>query len=158
MEIERKWLIDKNKLPYDIGTLKHYEIVQAYISFSPTIRIRKIINYGRNILTIKGSSHDKGLSRQEYEIDITDKQFDSLMEKCEGLILYKTRYMVKEEDLLYEIDFFHEEYEGLAYMEIEFQDKEKARNYPDPAWAIRDVTYDKRFSNASLAKGTEIEF
>ena len=153
MEIERKWIIDKQKLPYDLDALDHYEIVQAYISFSPTIRIRKIENIHKNILTIKSSSKDGGLSREEYEIEISDRQFDELLKKCEGLMLHKTRYRVKENDLLYEIDFFHEEYEGFAYMEIEFEDAERARNYPDPVWAIKDVTYDKRYTNASLAKG-----
>ena len=158
MEIERKWLIDINQVPYDLDTLQSYEIIQAYISFSPTIRIRQIDHGAKNILTIKSSSKDGGLSREEYEIEITGKQFDELLKKCEGKILSKTRYIVKEDGLKLEIDIFHDDYEGLCYMEIEFKDPLQAKEYPDPFWAKKDVTYNKRYTNASLARGTEIEY
>ena len=158
MEIERKWLIDKEKIPYDLEKLEAHEITQAYISFSPTIRIRRIKDLNRYILTMKGSSKDGGLSREEYEIDIDEKQFENLLKKCEGKIIHKTRYIVHEGDLKLEIDLFEKDYEGLSYLEIEFDDPERARNYPDPCYAIKDVTYDKRYTNASLAKGTDIEY
>ena len=61
MEIERKWLIDVNNIPYDLNSLDHDDIEQAYISFKPTIRIRKISNKGEYVLTIKSSSKDNGL-------------------------------------------------------------------------------------------------
>ena len=158
MEIERKWLVNIDQIPYDLNALPTYEITQAYISFSPTIRIRQIDQGTKNILTIKSSSKDGGLSREEYEIEITEKQFDKLLKKCEGKILSKTRYIVKEDNLKLEIDVFHKDYEGLCYLEIEFEDPLQAEEYPDPSWTKKDVTYDKRYTNASLAKGTEIEY
>ena len=156
MEIERKWLIDKDNIPYELERLESQEIIQAYISFSPTIRIRKIVNTDKNILTIKNKSKDNGLSREEYEIEISDEQFSNLIRKCEGKIISKTRYIVKEDNHKLEIDIFHGDYEGLAYLEIEFEDVESAKNYPDPDWVIKDVTSDGRYSNASLAKGVKI--
>lgn len=153
MEIERKWLIDKNDIPYNLCDYEALIIEQAYISFEPTIRIRKIINKNDYILTIKSSSKDGGLSRQEYEIEITEKQYNDLLNKKEGIVLSKTRYRVAEGDYLMEIDLFHGMYEGLAYMEIEFNDVKKAKGYVEPIWVKQELTSNHNFSNAALAKG-----
>ena len=153
MEIERKWLIDINNIPYDLNSYEHLDIKQAYISFSPTIRIRKIENKNEHILTIKSSSIDGGLSRQEYEIAISQKQYEYLLTKKEGNILSKTRYIVPIENHKMEIDIFHETLEGFAYMEIEFENQAQANAYIAPNWTIKELTYDSRYSNASLASG-----
>lgn len=157
MEIERKWLIDIDSIPYDLSKLDYLDIEQAYISFNPTIRIRKISNLNEYILTIKSSSKDNGLSRQEYEINISEDEYNNLLSKKEGLTLSKTRYKVKQDKLLFEIDLFHKEYEGLAYMEIEFESTEQANNYVAPSWVKRELTYDHNFTNAALAKGLDID-
>ena len=157
MEIERKWLIDIDSIPYDLSKLDYLDIEQAYISFNPTIRIRKISNLNEYILTIKSSSKDNGLSRQEYEINISEDEYNNLLSKKEGLTLSKTRYKAKQDKLLFEIDLFHKEYEGLAYMEIEFDSTEQANNYVAPSWVKRELTYDHNFTNAALAKGLDID-
>jgi hypothetical protein len=41
-EIERKWLINKSNIPFDLSNLDYFEIEQTYINFSPEIRVRKI--------------------------------------------------------------------------------------------------------------------
>ena len=157
MEIERKWLIDIDSIPYDLSKLDYLDIEQAYISFNPTIRIRKISNLNEYSLKIKSSSKDNGLSRQEYEINISEDEYNNLLSKKEGLTLSKTRYKVKQDKLLFEIDLFHKEYEGLAYMEIEFDSTEQANNYVAPSWVKRELTYDHNFTNAALAKGLDID-
>ena len=153
MEIERKWLIDINNIPYNLNDYEHLDIEQAYISFEPTIRIRKITNKKEYILTIKSSSKDGGLSRQEYEINITESEYNNLLLKKEGIVLSKTRYRVNDGHLL-EIDLFHNEYDGLAYMEIEFNSVQEAKEYVAPSWVKKELTRDRRFSNASLANKT----
>lgn len=153
MEIERKWLIDINNIPYNLNDYEHLDIEQAYISFEPTIRIRKITNKKEYILTIKSSSKDGGLSRQEYEINITESEYNNLLLKKEGIVLSKTRYRVNDGYLL-EIDLFHNEYDGLAYMEIEFNSVQEAKEYVAPSWVKRELTSDRSFSNASLANKT----
>lgn len=154
MEIERKWLIDINNIPYDLNAYEHLDIEQAYISFSPTIRIRKIENKNEFVLTIKSSSIDGGLSRQEYEIAITHKQYNELLLKKEGNILNKTRYIVPiDNGLIMEIDIFAGALKGFGYMEIEFNSDVEAKLYKEPSWVKKELTYDSRYSNASLAKG-----
>ena len=41
MEIERKFLTEREKIPFDITAFPCMEITQAYIGFSPVIRIRR---------------------------------------------------------------------------------------------------------------------
>ena len=38
------------------------------------------------------------------------------------------------------------------YMEIEFENTEEANKFETPDWVIKELTYDKRFTNAKLAK------
>ena len=153
MEIERKWLIDKNNIPYDLSKYEFLEIEQAYLCFKPTIRIRRIINKDRYIFTMKSSSKDNGLSREEYEIEISKTMYDELLSKKKGLMLSKTRYKVPYDSYMMEIDLFHNEYESFAYMEIEFKTVEEANAYVAPCWVIKELTGDKKYTNASLAKG-----
>lgn len=151
MEIERKWLIDKDNIPYNLNDYDHLDIEQAYISFSPTIRIRKISNKNEYILTIKSKSKDD-ISRQEYEINISEKEYEDLLKKKEGIIISKTRYMIPVDSYIYEIDLFNNEYEGLAYLEIEFNSIEEANEYKEPSWVLKDVTHEHGYSNSFLAR------
>ena len=153
MEIERKWLIDINNIPYNLNDYEHLDIEQAYISFKPTVRIRKITNLDQYILTIKSSSKDNGLSRQEYELNISKEEYDNLLTKKEGNILYKTRYKVPFNEYTYEIDIFHNQYEGLGYVEVEFNTIEQAKQFETPSWVLQELTGSKIYTNASLARG-----
>ena len=156
MEIERKWLIDINNIPYNLNDYECLSIEQAYISFEPTIRIRKIANLNKYILTIKSSSIDGGLSRQEYEIDITNCQYEELLNKKEGNVLNKNRYKIPYNNYTLELDIFNGTYSGLAYIEIEFNTTEEAKSFVPLAWIKKELTGDKKFTNASLARGIDI--
>ena len=158
MEIERKWLVDIHDIPYDLKTLDYLDIEQAYINFSPTIRIRKITNTNEYILTIKSSSIENGIAREEKEIYINEKQYNNLLLKKEGIVLNKTRYRVKEDKYTLEIDVFHKELEGFVYLEVEFESIEEAKKYVAPSWVKKELTDDHKYSNASLAKGSYKEF
>lgn len=153
MEIERKWLINIEKIPYNLNDYDFWDIEQAYISFKPTVRIRKIANKNLYYLTTKSHSTDNGLSRQEYEISISQREYEDLLVKKEGLVLSKTRYRINEGKYLLEIDLFHNEYEGLAYMEIEFDTVEQAKEYVAPNWIEYELTNNKSLTNSALAKG-----
>jgi len=155
VEIERKWLIDKNNPPYALEGGEVWETEQAYLAFDPVIRIRSV-NGTRFFLTVKSlpRGHEGSLlSREEYEIPIPRKTFENLRKKAEGTVLSKTRYRVCIGDnLLAETDFFHGELEGLAYLEIEFPDEKTARDFPDPPGVLMDVSDDPLFTNAALAR------
>lgn len=154
LEIERKWLLDLSNIPRDFDSAEKIQrMEQAYISFSPTIRIR-MINEEQFVLTVKshGGKGSGKYSRTEYELEISAEEYRNLMQKHEGNIIRKTRYVFQaENDLKEEIDIFSGALAGLAYLEIEFPDEASAAAYPGPAFAVRDVSDDKRYTNAYLS-------
>ena len=157
MEIERKWLVRRSRIPYDLDALDAYEIEQAYILFHPSVRVRSLRDRKGNerfVLTVKsGSQPGNDLSREEYELPIDRGAYGTMLRKAEGNVIRKTRYLFPREDgLLEEIDVFHGALEGLCYLEIEFPTEDAARAFPSPAWTDRDVTSEKRYRNSALAQ------
>ena len=151
-EIERKWLIRQEDIPYDLSQAEKYEIFQTYLNFSPEIRVRNI-NDSEYILTIKCDTALKGFVREEHEWLISKEEYDNLLNKKEGNTINKTRYILEDEKgIEMEIDIFSGDLEGLAYLEIEFVDTESANNYLAPDWVIKDVTTDLSYKNGHLAR------
>jgi CYTH domain-containing protein len=152
LEIERKFLLDVNKIPYDLKTLDKYELTQAYISFSPEIRIRNADDW-MYFLTVKAYVDQSGMVREEREFWITEQEYNTLMKKIEGNIIYKTRYQgLDENGVMFAIDIFKGDLAGLAYYEVEFPSVEEANKYTPPDWVGLDVTNDKRYKHGSLAQ------
>lgn len=145
MEIERKYLV-KN-LPEDLASYPHDQIVQAYISTDPVIRVRqKNQSY---LLTVKSSGL---LAREETEMLISAESFHHLCQKKDGILIEKTRYKLPEpHGYTIELDVFHGAYAGFLMAEIEFPTLEEANNYTPPAWFGCDVTMDPRFHNSSMS-------
>ena len=155
MEIERKWLIDPNRLPFPREGAEVWNVEQAYLAFSPCIRIRSV-NDEHFFLTVKilpGTANGSLISREEYEFPIPRETYEDLRSKSAGTVLSKTRYRVPlGNGLTAETDIFHGELEGLAYLELEFPDEESAVSYPDPAGTLCDVSNDPAFTNGALAR------
>ena len=152
IEIEKKWLIDKNNIKYDLSNAKVYEIEQTYINFSPEMRVRKVNNGKQYSFTLKKNMTEDGLQRDEIDFLITEDEYNNLVKKQEGNTIYKTRYKIMDKDQIVAIDIFRGELEGLAYMEIEFANTKEANEYITPNWVIKDVTDDIRYKNAYLAQ------
>ncbi len=152
VEIEKKWLIDKDKIPYDLSNSEIIEIEQTYICFSPEIRVRKINNGKEYTFAVKTNITSDGMIRDEIEDFITQEEYNNLMKKQEGNTIYKTRYQFLDGDYLLAVDIFSGELEGLAYLEIEFENQEEADNFQTPNWVIKDVTSDLNYKNGHLAR------
>lgn len=152
-EIERKWLVDRSKIPYDLEKeADKFEITQTYLNYSPEIRVRNVSNK-QYIMAIKtGLTEEKGLTRDERQYKLTKEEYEQLLTKQEGNTIYKTRYQLKVDDYTYSFDYFHEQLDGLTYMEIEFLTEEEANDFQAPDWLGKDVTNDKNYKNQSLAK------
>ncbi len=150
-EIERKWLIDITKVPFDLEKAEKIHMEQSYISFSPTVRLRAE-NGKRFVLCVKTMPSPDGLSRDEFETEITKENYENLLKKIDGNIIDKTRYIVNDGKHILEFDIFHGSLSGLFFMEIEFETEDEAKSYPDPEWSVKDVTKDKRYKNAYLAR------
>jgi CYTH domain-containing protein len=99
-----------------------------------------------------GLTEEKGLTRDEHQYKLTKEEYEHLLSKQEGDTIYKTRYQIKVDNYTYSFDFFHEQLDGLSYMEIEFPTEEEANDFQAPDWLGKDVTNDKDYKNQSLAK------
>ena len=154
LEIEKKWVIDKDKIPYDLSKADKFEIVQTYINYAPEIRVREITNNGHTwyMMAIKRYVNEDALIREESDFYITKEEYDSTVGKGLDNTIYKTRYQLDVEGLTYAVDIFKENLEGLAYLEIEFENEEQANSYEVPDWVIKDVTNDRRYKNQELAQ------
>ncbi|WP_373219550.1 CYTH domain-containing protein [Ruminococcus sp. 5_1_39BFAA] len=149
MEIERKFLIDKNKLPENLEQYPSKQIEQGYLCTDPVVRIRRSNN--SYYLTYKS----KGLlAREEYNLPLTREAYEHLRPKADGIVISKVRYVIPEKDgLSIELDIFGAPYQGLLLAEVEFPSEEAANAYVPPAWFSEDVTYSTKYHNSTLSKG-----
>ena len=153
VEIEKKWLIDKEKIPYNLSWVEHVtEIEQTYLSFSPEMRVRKYDSGASYEFTVKANLRNEGLARDETNIAITEEEYNDLIKKKEGNTIHKTRYQFMDGGQIIAIYIFHGDLDGLAYMEIEFADFSAAEKFQTPDWVIADVTDDIRYKNGHLAR------
>lgn len=148
MEIERKFLVvgdDFRRQAYASDDIK-----QGYIlsSHGRTVRVR--LRGDRGYLTIKGPSHDDGLSRYEFEKEISREDAEQLLLLCEPGIIEKTRYLVKSPDgqHVFEVDEFYGDNEGLIMAEVELGAADETFEKPD--FIGQEVTGDRRYYNGHL--------
>ena len=128
LEIEKKWLILEEDIPYDLDKADKYEIEQTYLNFNPEMRVRNINNGQMYVFTLKRDTEELGLTREEYEIVINEEEYNNLLKKKEGNTIYKTRYQLDDENgLTMAFDIFSGDLTGLAYMEIEFENEKMSK-------------------------------
>lgn len=146
-EIERKYLI--KTLPENLETYPHKELEQGYLSTGPVVRIRK--EDEEYYLTYKG----KGLMvREEYNLPLTKESYYHLRKKIDGVAIKKTRYYIPiTATLTAELDLFHDHYEGLTLLEVEFSSIEEANQFTPLPWFGEDVTSTPLYHNSILSKG-----
>lgn len=146
LEIERKFLLINEDWKHVVS--KEYKIEQAYLSSSKESTVRIRISNEKAYLTIKGLN--QGAIRQEFEYEVPFEEAKEMIKLCEGRSISKTRYHVKVDKHLWEIDVFDNENEGLLVAEIELQHEDE--EFSRPSWLGQEVTYDIRYYNLSLMK------
>jgi len=146
-EIERKFLVRNDNwralaqgMPYR----------QGYIMANPDCTVRVRIAGNQGYLTIKGAT--TGISRAEYEYDIPLEDAAQLLDTlCQPPLIEKTRYRIPAAaGLVWEVDEFAGENQGLIIAEIELPNAEQPVELPD--WIGPEVSDDPRYSNSNLAK------
>lgn len=146
LEIERKFLVLNDD--YKRLATSHSRIRQGYICSGRgrTVRVRSRDDHA--YLTIKGPSLDGGLSRYEFEKEITPDEASHLFQLCEPGIIDKIRYLVPSGGHTFEVDEFYGDNEGLVMAEVELSSPEES--YEKPPFIGREVTGDRRFYNSHL--------
>jgi adenylate cyclase len=147
IEIERKFLVAG---PFIHLAVKQLSIRQGYLSFDPerNVRIRTANNDA--YITIKGKTNESGMSRFEFEKEITLEEAELLFKLCIGYLIEKTRYHVPSEGHLFEVDVFYGANEGLIIAEIELKSETEALKIPD--WIGEEVTGIKKYYNSHLVQ------
>ncbi len=146
LEIERKFLVKKGDA-YKNAAFSSSHIQQGYIpAEGATVRVRT--RDDKAYLTIKGKSVNGGMTRYEFEKEITMDEAQHLLQLCQGGVIDKRRYLVKSGNHIFEVDEFYGDNEGLVMAEVELESEIEA--YEKPDFIDREVTGDKRFYNSHL--------
>lgn len=154
-EIERKFLI---AIPCDevlAGCSKRIEIEQTYLKKSESggrARVRKSVCGGETSYTHTEKKHITDITRIENEREISAGEYMHLLEDRdpERNTISKTRYVLPYLGQNFEIDIFPF-WSDRAFMELELTSEDDEIKLPASIKVIKEVTADKRYTNASLA-------
>ena len=147
-EIERKFLV---KGDYKNFVTQEIKITQGFLSTIPERTVRIRITEDKGFLTIKGIGNKSGISRYEFEKEISLEDANDLMKICEPGVIDKMRFIVPVENgLFFEIDEFYGENKGLTVAEIELPTEKTI--FKKPEWLGKEVTGDSKYFNAMLMK------
>ena len=148
VEIERKFLVTNQD--FITQSNASFRIVQGYLNSNPERTVRVRIKGDKGFITIKGKGNESGLTRFEWEKEITISEAEALLQLCEKGVIDKTRYNVQFENHLFEVDVFFGENEGLIVAEIELQSENETFSKPD--WLGKEVTSEEKYYNAYLSQ------
>ncbi|HWO72337.1 MAG TPA: CYTH domain-containing protein [Dehalococcoidia bacterium] len=142
LEIERQFLVKPALLPA-LG--EPHRIVQAYLCIEPEVRVRLID--GRAYLTVKSEGD---IARQEFEYEVPTVEAEAMVRLSPFAPVEKLRYRLQIGGLVWEIDRYTGENEGLWSAEVELTEAAQAIDLPE--WLAEEVTYEPRFKNKNLAR------
>lgn len=145
LEIERKFLVNAEKLPAQILT-DGEKISQGYLCLEPARTVRVRIKGGRGFLTIKGVN--VGIVRKEFEYEIPIDDAQELLKLCAPNVLEKVRYKVHFAEKIWEIDIFSGRHEGLILAEVELTSADEIVALPN--WIEKEVSENPRYFNSNL--------
>ena len=146
LEIERKFLVRKGDA-YKRAAFSNSHIQQGYIpADGATVRVRT--RDDKAYLTIKGKSVNGGMTRYEFEKEITLDEARSLLKLCKGGVVDKQRWLVKSGNHTFEVDEFFGDNAGLVMAEVELSSEDEV--YEKPDFIGMEVAGDRRFYNSHL--------
>lgn len=148
IEIERKFLVTSPK--YKDESVKSTRIIQGFLNTHKERTVRIRLKGEQGFLTVKGLSSKDGLSRFEWETEISKSEAEDLLEICEPGVIDKIRYEVLVGNHTFEIDEFFGENEGLVIAEVELNSETEFFLKPD--WLGKEVTGEVKYYNSQLSK------
>ncbi|MEZ4781689.1 MAG: CYTH domain-containing protein [Flavobacteriaceae bacterium] len=148
IEIERKFLVISEAFKDKVH--QKYRIIQGFLNRDPKRTVRVRLKDDKGILTVKGLSSNDGLSRFEWEKEISKSDAKALLEFCEKGVIDKIRYEVKVNHHIFEVDEFFGDNEGLVVAEVELQSEDET--FTKPEWLGEEVTGNIKYYNSQLSK------
>lgn len=159
MEIECKYKV--KQLPENLERYDKKQIEQGYLCHNPIVRIRKSNDdYYITYKSKEGIDQSKHIAivNHEVELPLTKEAYETLRNKVEHNMVYKTRYLIPaEQNFTVELDVFEGLLKGLMFAEVEFFNEEMVQNFKKPEWLGADISKDKRYSNHYLSKLSSID-
>lgn len=157
IETERKYVIS---MP-DVPTLERQEgyfrrdIEQIYLTSAPdvTSRIRRSESNGACTYFRTDKRRISAMSAIEDEREITGEEYSALRENiaCGSRPVIKTRHTFIFSGATFEIDIYPE-WQTAAILETELPDEAATVTFPSFIKVIKEVTGDRRYSNASMSR------
>lgn len=148
IEIERKFLVTSDV--YKKQAFKNTRIIQGFLSTNKKRTVRVRLKGEQGFLTIKGQSSNDGLSRFEWEKEISKQEAKALLKLCKKGVINKVRYEVKLDNHTFEVDEFFEDNEGLVIAEVELETEQET--FTKPKWLGKEVTGNPKYYNSQLSK------
>lgn len=148
IEIERKFLVVSDA--YKKEAFKNTRIIQGFLNTHEDQTVRVRLKGDKGFLTIKGKSSENGLSRFEWETELSKEDAKNLLNLCESGVIDKVRYEVEVKNHIFEIDEFYGDNEGLVIAEVEL--KAENEEFFKPDWLGKEVTGTVKYYNSQLSK------
>lgn len=155
LEIERKFLIRQSAELFDKCSEKT-DIVQTYlVKTDPSVqrRVRSMTSNGSTKYFYTEKRFLSASTREENEREISCEEYEMLRSEADTELvpIIKTRHILIYNSQRFEIDCYPFS-DSLASMELELSDVHQVIYFPPFADIIKEVTGDKQYSNAALAK------
>ncbi|MBF0108619.1 MAG: CYTH domain-containing protein [Magnetococcales bacterium] len=144
IEIERRFLVTGDEWRDGATSIR---VIQGFLSTDKDRVVRVRIAGERGTLTIKGRTRDNRKHEFEYAIP-HDDALDMLGRLCFRPLIEKQRFTLVHEGMLWVVDEFAGENQGLVLAEIELNAIDQV--FPFPPWLGAEISSDPRYFNANL--------
>ncbi len=154
-EIERKYLIRRPDEQWLRGRAEASDIEQTYLLCNEVegrARVRARTTGDKTVYTHTVKRRVNVLRAVEIEQVITKEDYDRLLDLADPSrrTIRKTRFCLPYEGQMFEIDVYPF-WQTKAVMEIELGDEAQPVTLPPEIAVLREVSSDRRYSNAALA-------
>lgn len=164
-EIERKFLVDSEKMPpltdWPVPFTEHY-IVQSYLvplkgdKRTTSERVRQCIplDGGPCIFTHTKKVRIGDGDHEENERVISKSVRSMLLKRADPtmLAIVKMRRVFEYAGWKFELDSFHPPFEGLEILEVELPSMDAEVQLPPFIPILREVTTEREYTNAALSR------
>lgn len=148
IEIERKFLVTSEA--FKTESERKNRIIQGFLNSDKERIVRIRLKGDQGFITIKGAPSNDGISRFEWEKEISKTEADALLQLCEKGVIDKIRYEVQIGNHLFEVDEFFGDNEGLIVAEVELNNVSEV--FEKPIWLGEEVTGNIKYYNSQLSK------
>ena len=157
VEIERKYVIEMpdTEMLKGLGGYSVSEIDQTYLSSSPAVthRVRSRRYPDRTVYTETKKMRIDSMSSFEDEKEIERDEYERLLLQIapDTSTIRKVRHTFIYSGRVFEIDVYPN-WSRSCVLEVELESRESSIDMPPFIRIISDVTGDKKYSNASMAR------